>query len=75
MIPAKPSGAPGRVAGYLPRRNNTLSCPQPQTIRGALCTAALFATSRGSGYHAALMKLALAHDWLNQIGGAENVLE
>lgn len=30
---------------------------------------------RGWGYNPGVMKTALVHDWLNQIGGAENVLE
>ena len=35
----------------------------------------VFADSDRGFYHSWIMKIALAHDWLNQIGGAENVLE
>ena len=35
----------------------------------------VFADSQRDFYHSQIMKIALAHDWLNQIGGAENVLE
>ncbi len=33
------------------------------------------ADSPAKEYNAPAMKTALVHDWLNQIGGAENVLE
>ena len=46
----------------------------------ALCVARLghilsLADSAAKEYNAPAMKTALVHDWLNQIGGAENVLE